>query len=143
MMAAFWSQEEIEKTATLLKDGKTAKQIGKLLGRSRHSVLGQVFRNAMLKEIGFKHNGNIVEVNARKRITAARKSHAEARPIPIPTGGIPTAGQPLANLGYGQCKYSVTDPGRGEPLLFCGLPSEGSWCRHHRAIVYQPVQRRG
>lgn len=47
----------------------------------------------------------------------------------------------VMDLKHGECRYACGDP-RQEGFGFCGAPVErGSYCNHHRTIVYAGVWR--
>ena len=54
-------------------------------------------------------------------------------PIHIWDDGTPTVGQPIASLAAHKCRWPVNNAKPDELHLFCGLPSEGSYCAHHKA----------
>ena len=57
------------------------------------------------------------------------------KPLPEPVfiaGERLTVGRPLYLLGLNECRWAVNDADKGELHLFCGAPSDGSWCECHR-----------
>lgn len=47
----------------------------------------------------------------------------------------------LINAGFGQCRFIVSDG--SQPAMCCGAPTNGgSWCKGHRAIVYETARQR-
>jgi len=51
-------------------------------------------------------------------------------------------GKPLMMLEARECRFPVNEA-EGEALhLFCGRPTERSFCDHHHGRVFQPVERR-
>lgn len=52
-MTFFWPDEQKAKVAVLLKEGKSAREIGTALGFSKNSIIGLVRRNSDLAAIGY------------------------------------------------------------------------------------------
>jgi hypothetical protein len=42
----------------------------------------------------------------------------------------------LFDARHGQCRFIVKDATRDEPTQVCGEPCDGSWCKKHRALVF-------
>jgi hypothetical protein len=57
------------------------------------------------------------------------------RPAPIRLwdDGVPSVGRPIMDLHGHQCRWPVNNAKPDELHLFCGLPSRGSYCAHHKA----------
>ena len=80
-----WTPARDAKVAEMLRDGKTAKEIGEELGLSRNAIIGRVTRSDELKAIGFSRSpgqhkdtkqGKPSNRHRRRlvRVPAARKS---------------------------------------------------------------------
>ena len=48
---------------------------------------------------------------------------------------LPFLGIGLMELGRHQCKY----PDNSEPYLFCGQPTDRSYCEYHHRVAYCPI----
>lgn len=46
-------------------------------------------------------------------------------------------GKPLMLLQAKECKWPVNEAARGELHLFCAMPTEGTYCEHHKMRAYQ------
>ena len=57
-MNFIWTPEEKARVADLLQRGKTAKQIGEVIGVTRNAIIGIVARDKMLSAIGFSRRGS-------------------------------------------------------------------------------------
>jgi hypothetical protein len=63
----YWTEEEIDRVASMMKEGMSTTQIGAALGYSRNAITGIVGRTHRLKRIGFARRGptprNVAPIN--------------------------------------------------------------------------------
>lgn len=149
-----WTKAERAKVADMLRAGMSAGEMAPHFGVSRNAVCGIVFRDKLLRAIGFvrgngKRAGVITKQSRYAGVLAAPKPKRfeavnmatrmeslsrGAKPLPA----VPTAFEcrpvPLMDLKHGDCRWPVNTPARGESYLFCANPADGSYCQHHKAI---------
>jgi hypothetical protein len=126
--------------ALLLTKQWSGKQIAELLGRSRNSVVGIIWRTPHLKEIGLPNE----QPEALRKITEARRASSERRMRWAPPHERPDYVKPgprtLLNLRRDDCKYVVD--GEGVGALFCAEPKtgDGPYCLKHYRVCHVPVR---
>lgn len=146
----YWTEEDDNRIAEMLRDGLSASQIAARLGDdvTRNAIIGRVGRSEALRAIGFKRRpgGERTKVPPadrkprpeRKARPVARVAVASPPPLvpvvaPIPVEGKKhVAGLPMLKLKPGMCKWPVNDAAPGEFHLFCASPAEGPYCECHR-----------
>lgn len=150
-----WTEERVKTLKAMRIDGVTAGQIGKTFGISKSAVLGKMRRLGLAKKSERPTLAQMpreakakptvdrpVKVNLRLPgaipLAAFRERALREFVEPYSPGQRHTVGIPMALLGYNQCRFEVASPSKNEGYLFCGAPSDGSWCEAHRRIVYQP-----
>lgn len=150
-----YTQDERNAIAAMLRDNRSAAQIGKAMGRTRNAIIGLVGRDPDLKRIGLRGNKNKPPVpgGGRRRSAVRRKRPSFGVPGPaavrtapklpaVPPTPPESLNIPLTEIGAHQCRFAVNDAAPGETHLFCGAASDGSWCVYHRRIVYLPMEKR-
>ena len=127
----------------------TAGTLGKALGVTRNTISGIYDRHGKKAALKDKPLTGRMYKSEPKAAHMTRKQ--SPRPIlrkmaaqPKPVVAAPVAPSaiirpvelriPLIDIGANQCKFAITED---LPHLFCGAPSDGSWCPWHRRIVYQ------
>lgn len=120
-MSFYWSDEDKNRVAVLLRQWLPASKIATQLACSRNAVTGVVSRDPMLKKIGL--SGRHLRT---KRLTQPR-THGRPDPVaPMPLN------LTLTELAADQRKWPVNDPPRGEPFAFCGHARFGAaYCEYH------------
>lgn len=80
-------------------------------------------------------------VRQRRDPAIKLKPHATytMREAPVSVGEAHLCGKPLVMLEHKECKFPVNEAEQGGLHLFCGLPTEGSYCAHHKMRSYHPV----
>lgn len=140
-----WTAAEVERLNKMLDEGLSASKIGRILDRSRNSVIGQVHRQRLRKRqprVTYK----AVQPKPRrlymtpKRLAAVNVVASIPKPIPEPVDLPPDVWTPIpgtvpvsmADLDAGMCKWPI---GEGRPFLFCGCEAMGgsSYCPSHDA----------
>lgn len=131
MAVKLWSSEEDTILLELLKQGKTAAQIGSVLGRPRNSVIGRSHR--LRDKKGEGTNASFRD-NSRPKIPRVRKP----RPFALETFLVFDEKQTLAtsilNLRSDQCRWPLSN-------TFCeDVRAEGrSYCPAHCRLAYRPI----
>lgn len=155
-----WDAQHVELLRTLAKDGLSAAQIARRMPAdiTRCAVIGKLQRLKI--PLGGARPTDPASVKQRKRGNreqgAGRKMEANlsiatlikknpgislaADPGPLRT--VSDAGKNPVSLmeikASGRCKYPVSDT----PFLFCGDPSEGTYCPSHRKLCCIPVPQK-
>lgn len=150
-----YTADDKAKVAELLRQGLSTAKIAPLVGRSRNSVLGIIHRHPELKPVAASKPHAMSIKASRKQggikggkpakilpqnLVAKKAARAKdpvfvERAVPLPVLRM----VPLVDLQPGECRYPHGDP-RSEDFGFCGAPvRSGSWCRHHRRLVYTPA----
>lgn len=161
MYPAF-SKEEKESIKNLLLIGRSAVQIGRILGRTRKSILGFVHRNQEIKPVVIAKPKKPVAQQARAKMRSAPPITAlpavvipAVPPEPVITRQDIRAAAlslenmrrvPLRDLERNQCHYEISDDilsVSASQYVFCGLQTDGGkWCASHKALVYtMPMAR--
>jgi len=145
-----------EKILELWTIGHTTSKIAAILGRSKNSICGSIFR--------MREKGITIPPKRSTREVIVQKKTVERTPRPK-VARPPMTGQHLVSkkrktspelakytkgsakdslnirfwkLKTNSCRYVVND-GRPETFIFCGAPQErGSYCAEHAAICFMP-----
>lgn len=142
-MSFFWTDDEKNHVAVLLRAGLSAGKIAVRLECSRNAVIGVVSRDPVLKKIGLSGRATrpppAPKTTVRISPSVIRRAAKPAlpvkpRPVAPPDPVAPTPlNLSLADLRTDQCKWPVNDPPKGEPYLFCGHARFGEkpYCAYH------------
>lgn len=130
-----WTHAQEIELIDLINMKISANEAAKKVGRSRNSVIGKSHRLGLSflykpkKRTGAKPGNR----NANGGIF---KIHELVEPI-APPKQPEFLGLTLfeMNDGFNQCRFI-------DDKLYCGQPSEGSWCSYHRKIVYHSISER-
>jgi len=160
-MASFkWDQAKIDKAVSLLKDGLSAAEIGRVLGCSRNAVLGKMFRMGL----NFQgHSASATKKRIERRKLRAQQQYQQRQakrppvfmslgnritipvdpaPLPIPPAS-DVARVKLVDLEFHHCRWPVHET-TDENFGFCGLKkvTGTSYCHGHMARANVPIQTR-
>lgn len=145
---ADWTGDDLALLRREWGNGKSAGDIGAMLGRSRNSVIGKAFRLGL----SAKTPASIALPTTKPRTktkdvpaaAAAGGSNGDRkRPVP------PAAGVTLLDLGPRDCRFPVA--GEGRHTRFCGhdvdpaasgFASRRSYCPKHGAVAVGKDQKR-
>lgn len=164
-----WTDDRINTLKKMWKEGKSAAEIAKTLGKgvTRNAVIGKAHRMGLSgrpspikkpappkKEAAAK----IVKTAAPKPVVGGKKS---AAPAPAKAAGVPAreveelrklesaapkigGGVALIDLTERMCKWPIGDPKEAD-FSFCGLTIRAGtpYCPEHAAMAYQTSSRRG
>jgi len=133
------TQDEIDQIEKLLLTRQhSAKAIADMLGRTRNSIVGIIWRTPHLHAIGLP--GSVpapLAKGAEKRYATAER---RLRWAPQRVGDHPRP-LTLVRLQPSHCKYPLS--GEGADMLFCGAARtpESSYCAKHRALCVTQTRR--
>jgi len=153
-----WTDADVERMVALWNSGKSASEIGRLLGVSRNAVIGKVHRTAhkypgiITREFASRPEKVIsvkrIETRLQRRAITppkviAPKPAAEKPAAPV----IPIAraedlsGPTLCDRPRNSCCYPV-GADTGADQQFCCEPVTGDrpYCEHHRALMFVPLK---
>ncbi len=160
-----WTDERIATLKKMWKEGKSAAEIAKTLGKgvTRNAVIGKAHRMGLSgrpspikksatpkKEVAPKKTAAKPTRSKKTAAPAAaptNKSSAPAKEVEdikifekdvVPPGG----GVALLDLTERMCKWPIGDP-REDDFTFCGLPIRPGtpYCPEHAAMAYQTSSR--
>lgn len=157
------SPEEIAEIAQLWHAGKSAREIGEILGVTRNVVIGLVHRNHIKRDAATEaaHKVRMDEAKA-ERLSEARRLQAEKRalekpkvvPIKQPATTIeatdfwrgsfsaqslsPAGPKQLMDLTWSDCRFPLGKFNEA-PTGFCAAPKKfgSSYCAAHHQLVYR------
>ena len=129
-----YKSENVDQEIIKLWDrGFSGTQIARVVGLTRNSVMGRVFR---MRKAGIIVGSRTIyrgDMSGRKRAIEAAKDPAE-RESDIGIG--------FWRLKNDTCKYALND-GPFPHYVFCGLPTHTrSYCKEHHDLCYVPPQPR-
>jgi hypothetical protein len=133
------TDEEIDKIEQLLLTRQySGKAIADIMGRTRNSIVGIIWRTPRLHAIGLP--GTVpapLAKGAEKRYASAER---RIRWAPQRVGDPPRP-LTLVWLQKNQCRYPTS--GEGENTLFCGQARDGesSYCPRHRQLCVASTRR--
>jgi GcrA cell cycle regulator len=134
-------------------EGKTASQIGAVLGRTRNAIIGKSHRENLVTRMTPERAGG-PKPRPRKPRPSRAKSPRLRSPRPQPRFKViesprrprstmpahPTIGKPLMALEDNDCRWPYSDPDKPN-FHFCGLRTHpgSSYCEAHTANAYTPI----
>lgn len=144
-----WTQEEIDTASDLASKGVTSTEIGKILNRTRNSVIGKLHRKAIrlggtkppkektapkVKVERKQRNSDFLRSKAPNKKLVERVFEAQgSRPIK------------LFDAKFFECKYIINQD-RVAPFntTCCGATTfkNSSWCKEHFDIVFIPSKEK-
>ncbi|TGQ11208.1 hypothetical protein EN858_14900 [Mesorhizobium sp. M4B.F.Ca.ET.215.01.1.1] len=145
-----FSAEEDRTIREMAFAGKSGRDIAEALGRTRSSAMKRANRLGC-KLWGKNGPRNVAQPKARvvkpHPSTIAIKRESRTRDpglaaYAVSSVGPFVCGKPLMMLNANECRWPVNDAGRDELHLFCGHPTETSYCEHHASRAVQPRTNR-
>ena len=133
-----WFTDHLDTIASLLREGKTAGYIAKLYGVSRGAVVGIVYRNPTLKEIGFRSPAPFIRyVDTTGRAIIRRRLVAMHNDPEIIGLATVRKEKTLMELSSAMCRFPVW--GHHEhpaEYLFCAeaRTEDSSYCPAHKKL---------
>jgi hypothetical protein len=132
---SFWTPERDRELVQAIEDNKSWAEIAEDMGKHKSAVAGRIRR---LKEAGavvIPSDYRIKQVSISNKARAGRSLNRAAAPLDADFQIVGIVG--LDAMEAHHCRFIANDDA-SEPL-FCGHRVErGSYCSHHRTIVYQP-----
>ena len=155
--AKFWTPERTKQAADLYSSGKSASEVGRILGTTRNAVIGKMHREGVLG-VYKRNRKSVPAAKPRQRASAPRaiKAPSAAASIrPLPTFGngyraadkikpppapkpapvlveVPATAKHWTERAFGECSWPVA--GEGADVFSCCRPLAGRWCAEHNAI---------
>lgn len=159
------SPEQIAEIAKLWQEGKSARQIGEILGVTRNVVIGLVHRNGIKRE-GRTLTEAMIEqrraAGSRGGVATAEKRKEQPRkpekPVVVPKAQpftpieatdfwrgdfsaqslSPDGPKPLMDLNWDDCRFPLGKFNQS-PTGFCGATTKfgSSYCAAHHQLVYR------
>lgn len=151
------SEEYVNNIRQLTLEGKTAREIGELLGVSRNSIIGIWHRNDITPpNKRFPRGPRQAHLGVKTRGLQARSIIAKAAPsqvMPVEPVKYRVRVELLPDvemaclileLNSRKCHFPLWGAGRPAPAtaLYCGAPCEETWCKEHADQVFQPFVKR-
>jgi GcrA cell cycle regulator len=134
-----WDEERTARAVQLWQDGKSASEIGRIIGATRNAVIGKLHR------MGHRRGRQAPPKPKRNRpqpLTSWKKSTKAERTPPRRRADPPPAPDmrllTLEQLEADSCRFIIGDA-RDPAHRYCGADG-APWCAFHRALVYQPAQ---
>ncbi|CAB4157559.1 hypothetical protein UFOVP679_30 [uncultured Caudovirales phage] len=116
------------------KAGKGATQIGRMLNRTRNSVMGIILRR------GWTRLGNGLKAKVSHNPRPVKVVSEKPKPTPIARVALDRISSPKARpfmeRGRNDCAWPIGE--LPDMLACCNPVSRGSWCAEHAKIGYQP-----
>lgn len=137
MTASIWTEDRVSRLTDLWRQGWTAAQIARDLGRevSRCAVLGKIHRLGLARGLQLKGAASSVvrsRAGAHRPKTSLRSPRLEARPD-MPA----TATATVLTVGRGECRWPYGHPGEAGFGLCGRTVARGAYCAAHAAVGYQ------
>lgn len=144
-----WTEERVAELMRLWEAGRSASEIGRLLGVSKNSVVGKAHRMKLAARPSPIKRGSGTP-NRRPAVApvASRVVHVEAQPkaerpapaAPAPRPAVRRQAPALRRAGSGKgpnCLWPIGDPGDPD-FHFCGAPAVAGkpYCAEHCARAY-------
>lgn len=136
MTASIWTEDRISRLADLWRQGWTASQIARDLGRevSRCAVLGKLHRLGLGRG---PQVGALSVVRSRARAHRPKVTLRAPRFDPRPETPA-TATATVLTVGRGECRWPYGHPGEAGFGLCGRTVARGAFCAAHAAVGYQP-----
>lgn len=151
--SAGWSEGRVELLKKLWQEGLSASQIAKLLGGvTRNGVIGKVHRLGLSGRAMPSHPARPVARQSKpagkvnhQRILAEQAKPKVAAPIlptqPLPVERLDQGGTAtILTIGSFMCRWPIGDPALPNFTLCGSRTDEGSYCKPHAQVAYQPAQ---
>lgn len=138
--------QKTQEMVDMWNKGMSSTEIGKVLGKTRNSVIGVLHR---LRDKGYYIEKKVVPWNKdekpKQKIQEVKTNSGwRRRKITfVPKDNfVQTEGVTLLDLTPTSCRFIIHTESRRGPL-FCGQPKDKiSYCAHHYRMCYYPVRKR-
>jgi GcrA cell cycle regulator len=135
-----WSPADTKIAALMWKEGKSAREIGRCLSRTRNSIIGKIHRIGLSRhdqtKMIYSLAGKIGREKQVKIVAAAApvKNKNLPRPTTISLGHLDIA-RPWEMRGMRECAFPLTKP---DGVYSCCIPTDDVYCEGHQKIMYFP-----
>lgn len=126
MNSTFWTEERVWQLRELVGNGATAGQIAKIMGTTRNTICGKIFR------LQYKRLGRVIKIPG-VRLLPSPPPPPKRDPILIP----------MLEMGHGKCHYPMwADNTSGEPdFIHCGLQTDSAYCSEHHKLTHKRLTK--
>ena len=136
-----WTPEQIAILKEQYGRGKTASEIGALIGKSRNSIIGKGYR-LKLSTKTIKKNNNFKKVSQEQESGPQQKRkiyRSKFKSLLIDKNFEPENPKSLEELNDEVCRWPIGHPSDGPSFYFCGRKSmkDFSYCKLHILYAFQ------
>jgi hypothetical protein len=132
---------KIEAVKSVSEPGMSASQIASYFdGATRNAIIGLFHRHALV----FEGKARLrTRTDTAARIAVAKRGRIKSRKsAPLPSVELHKTethlcGRPLFDLKAKECRWSVNEAEPSELHLFCGMPTETTYCQHHTSRAHR------
>lgn len=132
-MSDWTTKEEVTLFTLVIAQRRSAGEIAIMMGRTRDSVLGKMYRMNLKSRSQHPkaRNGNQCAVKKAPALSTQTNRGAVART----NGASPEAIERLLGLHDEQCKWPIGEVSSPD-FRFCGAHAEGQYCKRHMTQAY-------
>ncbi len=127
-----WTMEQLDTLRSMWAEGRTAREIGAVLKRTRNSILGKAHRLGLPKHQG-ANTPRKPDTRVGRVRTFPKQRNKRLPPMHFKVIAVPDTVSVTLNERTGCC-YPTTNE---SPHLFCNAPkSTGDYCEFHYQLMY-------
>lgn len=135
-----WAPADTEIAVRLWKEGKSAREIGRRLSRTRNAIIGKIHRLGLCRKDQAKTTHTIAgKIGQKKRakimsVVSPTKDKRPPRPM-TGVGNHSVCARPWETRGPHECAFPLTKP---DGVYSCCISTDGVYCERHQRIMYLP-----
>ena len=135
-----WAPADTEIAVRLWKEGKSAREIGRRLSRTRNAIIGKIHRLGLCRKDQAKTTDTIAEEIGQKKqakimsVVSPTKDKRPPRPM-TGVGNHSVGARPWETRGPHECAFPLTKP---DGVYSCCISTDGVYCERHQRIMYLP-----
>ena len=135
-----WAPADTEIAVRLWKEGKSAREIGRRLSRTRNAIIGKIHRLGLFRKDQAKTTHTIagkIGLKKQAKIMSVVSPTKDKRP-PRPMTGVgnhSVCARPWETRGPHECAFPLTKP---DGVYSCCISTDGVYCERHQRIMYLP-----